>query len=139
MLVKEYPFFRACVFHISCVFFFVAVQLCSLCSASVRMYSYLVGVVEEVHRHAERQGVMIGVSEQDGQDLHPGRPGLPLTLLLSAFHGALAVDGILPHLSPEYHTTQSWHSAAVIQLTPDPQPQPGAIGQQAGINPGQQT
>lgn len=86
------------------------------CSASVRMYSYLVGIVEEVHRHAERQGVMIGVSEQDGQDLHPGRSGLSLALLLSAFHGAVAVYGILPHLSPEYHTTKSWHPAAVIHL-----------------------
>lgn len=69
---------------------------------------YLVGVVEEVHGHAERQGVVIGISEQDGQDLHTGRPGLPLALLLGALHRALAVDGILPHLSPEHSTTRRW-------------------------------
>lgn len=78
------------------------------------MSSYLVGIVEEVHRHAEGQGVMVGVPEQDGQDLHPGRPGPSLALLLGAFHGALAVDGVLPHLSPEHHTTKSWPPAALI-------------------------
>lgn len=62
--------------------------------------SYLVGVVEKVHGHAERQGVVIWVPQQDGEDLHTGRPGLPLSLLLRALHRALAVDGVLPHLSP---------------------------------------
>lgn len=66
--------------------------------------SYLVGVVEEVHGHAERQGVVIGVPEQDGEDLHTGRPGLPLSLLLRSLHRALAVDGVLPHLSPGHGT-----------------------------------
>lgn len=61
---------------------------------------YLVGVIEEVNRHAEWQGVMIGIPQQDGQDLHTGRPGLPLALLLGPFQRALAVDGILTHLSP---------------------------------------
>lgn len=106
------------------------------CGASCWMCSYLVGVVEEVHRHAERQGVMIGVSEQDGQDLHTGRPGLPLALLLSAFHRALAVNGILPHLSPDDNIAQRWYPAGVIQHLPWPQPQPGAIGQEAGTHPG---
>lgn len=62
---------------------------------------YLVGVIEEVNGHAERQGVMIGIPQQDGQDLHTGWPGLPLALLLGPLHRALAVDGILTHLSPE--------------------------------------
>ena len=64
-------------------------------------YHYLVGVVEEVNRDTEWQRVMIGVPQQDRKDLHTGRPGLPLTLLLGPLHGPLAVDGILTHLSPE--------------------------------------
>lgn len=64
------------------------------------VHHYLVGVVEEVDGHAERQGVVIGIPEQDGQDLHAGRPGLPLALLLCPLHGALAVDGVLTHLCP---------------------------------------
>lgn len=66
---------------------------------------YLVGVIEEVNGDAEWQGVMIGIPQEDGQDLHTGRPGLPLTLLLGPLHRALAVDGILTHLSPENHRT----------------------------------
>lgn len=62
---------------------------------------YLVGVVEEVNGHAEWQGVMVGIPQQDGQDLHSGRPGLPFALLLGPFHRPLAVDGVFPHLSPE--------------------------------------
>lgn len=65
------------------------------------MLYHLVGVVEEVNGHTERQGVVIGIPQQDGQDLHAGRPGLPLALLLGPLQGALAVDGILAHLSPE--------------------------------------
>lgn len=43
---------------------------------------------------------MVGVPQQDGQDLHAGRPGLALPLLLGPLQGALAVDGVLTHLRP---------------------------------------
>ena len=74
------------------------------------MLHHLVGVVEEVNGYTERQGVVIGIPQQDGQDLHAGRPGLPLALLLGPLQGALAVDRILAHLSPEkkpVHISQS--------------------------------
>jgi len=61
---------------------------------------YLVRAVEEVHGHAEGQRVVVGVPQQDGQDLHAGRPGLALPLLLGALQGPLAVDGVLTHLRP---------------------------------------
>lgn len=64
------------------------------------MCRYLVGAVEEVNGHAEGQRVVAGVPQQDGQDLQSGRPGLPVALLLGPLHGALAVDGVLPHLGP---------------------------------------
>ena len=57
----------------------VCVCVCACVRVGVR---YLVGTVEEVHGDAEGQGVVVGVPEQDGQDLHAGRPGLPLSLLL---------------------------------------------------------
>lgn len=61
----------------------------------------LVRVVEEVNGDAERQRVVVGVPQEDGQDLHPGRPGLSPSPQLGALHGALAVDCILSHLCPE--------------------------------------
>lgn len=64
------------------------------------MGGYLVGAVEEVDGRAEGQRVMVGVPQQDGQDLHPGRPGLPRALLLAPLQGPLAVDGVFPHLGP---------------------------------------
>lgn len=100
------------------------------------MRSYLVGVVEEVHRNAEWQGVMIGVPQKDGQDLHPGRPGLPLALLLRAFHRALAVYGVLPHLGPGHHIRQQSEPADGIQYLPWPQPQPGDTGHRDRADPG---
>lgn len=64
-----------------------------------------------MNRHTEWQGVMIGIPQQDGQDLHSGRPGLPLAFLLGPLHGALAVDGILTHLSPNNNRdiTTQWY------------------------------
>lgn len=62
---------------------------------------YLVCIVEEVHGHTEGQGVMIGIPQKNRKNLHTGRPGLSLALLLCPLHGALAVDGILTHLCPE--------------------------------------
>lgn len=62
---------------------------------------YLVGIVEEVNRDAEWQRVVIRIPQQYRKNLHTGWPCLSLPLLLRALHGALAVDGILSHFSPE--------------------------------------
>ena len=84
----------------------------------VTYHRYLVGVVEEVNRDAERQRVVVGVPQQDGKDLHTGRPALPLPLLLGPLHGPLAVDGILTHLSPEDNReTMIWYSGTWVAST----------------------
>lgn len=87
--------------------------------SSSELCYYLVGVVEEVNRYTEWQGVMIGIPQQDRQDLHSGWPGLPLALLLGPLHGALAVDGILTHLSPNNNReiTTQWYLCDVASST----------------------
>lgn len=61
---------------------------------------YLVGVVHEVHWDAEWQWMVVGVSQQDGHDLHTWRLGLPLPILQCSLHRPLTVHCILPHLTP---------------------------------------
>lgn len=53
-----------------------------------------------MHWDAEGQRVVVGVPQQDGDDLHPRRSGLPLPVPERALHGPLAVHRILPHLAP---------------------------------------
>lgn len=43
---------------------------------------------------------MVRVPQQDGDDLHTRRSGLPLPVRERPLHGPLAVHGILPHLAP---------------------------------------
>lgn len=45
------------------------------------MVAHLVGSIHEVHRDAEGEGVVVGISQQDGHDLHPGGLGFPLSSL----------------------------------------------------------
>lgn len=61
---------------------------------------YLVGVVHEVDWDAEWQRMVVGVSQQDGDDLHTRRFGLPLSILQCSLHRPLTVHCILPHLTP---------------------------------------
>lgn len=60
----------------------------------------LVGVVHEVDWDAEWQRMVVGVPQQDGDDLHTGRFGLPLSILHCSLHRPLTVHCILPHLTP---------------------------------------
>lgn len=53
-----------------------------------------------MHWDAERQRVVVRVPQQDGDDLHTRRSGLPLPVRERPLHGPLAVHGILPHLAP---------------------------------------
>ena len=81
-------------------FFFFVVLLNYFLDFCTLYHNYLVRVVEEVNRDAERQRVVIGIPQQNRQNLHTARPGLPLALLLGPLQRALAVDSILPHLGP---------------------------------------
>lgn len=40
--------------------------------------------------------MMVGVSKKGGEDLHPGRSGLSVSVLQCSFHTSLAVNGIFP-------------------------------------------
>lgn len=44
--------------------------------------------------------MVVGVSQQDGDDLHTRRFGLPLSILQCSLHRPLTVHCILPHLTP---------------------------------------
>lgn len=43
----------------------------SVDTAQRALVPHLVGVVHEVHRDAEGQGVVVRIPQQDGDDLHP--------------------------------------------------------------------
>lgn len=62
--------------------------------------TYLVGVVHEVYWDAEWQWMVVGVPQQDGDNLHTRRLGLPLSILQRSLHRPLTVHCILPHLTP---------------------------------------
>lgn len=47
--------------------------------------AHLVCSIHEVHWDAEGERVVVGISQQDGHDLHPGGLGFPL----SSLHGAI--------------------------------------------------
>lgn len=49
-----------------------------------------------MHGDAEGPRVMVGVSKKGGEDLHPGRSGFSVSILLCSFHTSLAVNGIFP-------------------------------------------
>lgn len=86
----------------------------------LRSLLYLVGAVHEVHWDAEGQRVVVGVPQEDGDDLHAGRFGKALSALQRPLHRALAVDGVLPHLAPGFRakarsdTSSSFSSSRVI-------------------------
>lgn len=65
---------------------------------------YLIGVVHEVNWDAEWQRVVVGVSQQDGDDLHAWGLGLPLSILQRSLHRPLTVHCILPYLAPVWKT-----------------------------------
>lgn len=58
-----------------------------------------------MHRDAEGQRVVVGVPQQDGDDLHAGRFGKALSALQRPLHRALAVDGVFPHLAPGFRAS----------------------------------
>lgn len=62
--------------------------------------AHLVCSIHEVHWDAEGEWVVVGISQQDGHDLHPGGLGFPLSSLHGAIYWSLAVDGILAYLTP---------------------------------------
>lgn len=49
-----------------------------------------------MHGNAEGPRMMVGVSKKGGEDLHPGRSGLSVSVLQCSFHTSLAVNGIFP-------------------------------------------
>lgn len=63
--------------------------------------AHLVGSIHKVHWDAEGQWVVVGISQQDGHNLHPWGLGFSLTSLHSAVHWSLAVDGILAYFTPK--------------------------------------
>lgn len=61
----------------------------------------LVGAVHEMNGDAEGQRVVVRVPQQNGDDLHTRRSGLPLAVPERPLHRPLAVHGVLAHLAPE--------------------------------------
>lgn len=89
----------ACFSSLICCEHFVGTSS-SFCPITRLEEANLVGAVHEMHWDAERQGVVVRVPQQDGDDLHTRRSGLPLPVGERPLHGPLAVHGILPHLAP---------------------------------------
>lgn len=52
-----------------------------------------------MHRDAEWQWMVVRIPQQDGDDLHSWRSGLPLSILQSSLHRPLTVNCILSHLT----------------------------------------
>lgn len=84
--------------------------------------TYLVGSVHKVHRDAEGQWVVVGISQQDGHDLHPWGLGFPLASLHSAVHWSLAVDGILAYFTPKQRDGDKSQTHALSMPCPHPFP-----------------
>ena len=53
-----------------------------------------------MHWDAEGQRVVVGVPQQDGDDLHARRLGHALAIVQRALQRPLAVHGVLAHLAP---------------------------------------
>lgn len=62
--------------------------------------AHLVRSIHEVYGDAEGEWVVVGISQQDGHDLHSRGLGFPFSSLHGALYWSLAVDGILAYLTP---------------------------------------
>ena len=62
----------------------------------------LVGGIKEVDGYADWLGVVVGVPQQDGHDLHAGWPCLPPPTVHGSLQGPLAKHSILAHLTPTH-------------------------------------
>lgn len=61
----------------------------------------LVCFIFQVDRHCVRQGVLVRVLEEDGEDLHPAGLAVTRSGVHGAFQGAAAVSRIFTSFRPE--------------------------------------
>ena len=61
----------------------------------------MVGPVEHVDGHRVREGVVVGVLQQDGENFHPGRFSNAGSVFNTFFQSVGTVGGVLASLSSE--------------------------------------